>query len=74
VLTAFNGTYYTKMFRDNLRLAILRKLPQLPLQGVILFQENANLIPNVTPRHFLQERDWKILAHTSYSPDHALYD
>lgn len=41
VLTAVNGTYYTKTFLDNLRLAVLRKRPQLVLQGVILLQENA---------------------------------
>jgi len=41
VLTAVNGTYYTKMFCDNLRLAVLLERPQLLLQGVILLQENA---------------------------------
>lgn len=45
VLTAVNGTYYTKMFLDNLQLAILRKRPQLLLQGVILLQENATSHP-----------------------------
>jgi hypothetical protein len=32
-----------------------------------------HLIPKVTSRHFLQEWDLKILAHTLYSPDQALY-
>jgi hypothetical protein len=45
VLTAVNGTCYTNMFRDNLRIAILRKRPQLLLRGVIVLQENATSHP-----------------------------
>jgi len=52
VLTAVNGTYYTKMFLDNLLLAILRKRPQLLHQGVILLQENATPHPQRDVRAF----------------------